>query len=156
MRTRANFVVIKNVTIVSTVLLWVLCLFAIASERFTNNGDGTVTDNQKSLMWAIHDNGVPINWPNAQLFCQNYRAGGFSDWRMPTIEELTSLYDPEVKNIRGYHTVKPIETTAQSCWAANTDGGKGGRFNFTYGSIHWLRKYYSGPTRILPVRNLNN
>jgi hypothetical protein len=33
-------------------------------------------------------------------------------------------------------------------------GGKGGRFNFTYGSTYWLRKYYSGPTRVLPVRNI--
>ena len=154
MRNHASLEVFKRMIFILVALLWVLYLPAFATDCLTDNGNGTVTDNQKGLMWAIHDNGVPINWPDAQLFCQNNRVGGFSDWRMPTLEELTSLYNPEAKNSRGYHTKKPIETTAQSCWASNTDGGKAGRFNFTYGSIHWLRKYYSGPTRILPVRNI--
>ncbi len=154
MRNHASLEVFKGMIFILLALLWFFYLPAFATDRLTDNSNGTVTDNQKGLMWAIHDNGVPVNWPDAQLFCQNYRAGGFSDWRMPTLEELTSLYNPEEKNSGGYHTRKPIETTAQSCWAANTDGGKGGRFNFTYGSIHWLRKYYSGPTRVLPVRNI--
>ena len=35
---------------------------ALAQERFINNEDGTVTDNNTGLMWAAEDNGMPINF----------------------------------------------------------------------------------------------
>ncbi|MCP4023939.1 MAG: DUF1566 domain-containing protein [Desulfobacteraceae bacterium] len=126
---------------------------ALASDRFINNGDGTVTDMKTNLMWAIKDNGIPISWPNSLSYCKKYIAGGHTDWRMPTLEELSTLYEPKVKNSRGYHVVKPIKTTAMSCWASDHNGYNGGRFNFAYGKVFWLRKSYSGPTRVLPVRN---
>lgn len=136
------------------VLLGCFVLPAMALDRFVNNGDGTVTDNNTSLMWASEDNGTPINWMNAQLYCKAYSGGGYTDWRMPTLDELASLYEPEENNKYGYHISKLIETTASSCWASETDGDKAARFNFTYGTVYWLRQPYSGPTRVLPVRGL--
>ena len=44
---------------------------AIASDRFLNNSDGTVTDAKTGLIWAARDNGIPINWPDALSYCQN-------------------------------------------------------------------------------------
>jgi hypothetical protein len=128
---------------------------ALAADRFVDHGDGTVTDTKTGLMWATKDNGNLINWPNAQSYCQNYNVGGRTDWRMPTLAELTSLYDPGVKNRGGYHIAKIIDTTAASFWASDTRGYEAGRFNFTYGQVYWLRKSYSGSTRVLPVRSGN-
>lgn len=136
------------------VLLGFVVLPAMALEHLVNNGDGTVTDNKTGLMWASEDNGIPINWMNAQLYCKAYNGGGYTDWRMPTLDELASLYEPEENNKYGYHISKLIETTASSCWASETDGDKAARFNFTYGTVYWLRQPYSGPTRVLPVRDL--
>ncbi len=130
-----------------------LALPATASDRFVNNGDGTVSDTKTGLMWVAKDNGVPINWPDAFEYCKNLRVGGYTDWRMPTLAELASLYNPSEKNQNGYHTIKLITTTAQSCWSAETRGFKAGRFNFEYGKEYWLRRTYSGPTRVLAVRN---
>jgi len=133
-----------------------ICSFALpvmASKRFVDNSDGTITDNKTGLMWVAKDNGVPINWPDAIKYCKNLRIGGYSDWRMPTLVELTSLFDRKRKNKKGYHTIELISTTAQSCWAAETRGVMAGRFNFTYGKEYWLRQFYSGPTRVLPVRS---
>ena len=126
---------------------------AMASDRFVDHGDGTVADTKTGLMWAAKDNGSPINWPNAISYCQNYSGGGHTDWRMPTLDELVSLYDPKTKNKSGYHVNKLIDTSAQSCWATETRGFKAARFNFTYGKVYWLRQSYSGPTRVLPVRS---
>ena len=137
-------------------LFWLFAWPVIAFERFVNNHDGTVTDNQTGLMWAARDNGRPINWMDAQTYCRAYRGGGYADWRMPTVDELAGLYQPQETNTRGYHLSKQIETTAASCWASDTDGDKAARFNFTYGRVYWLRQPYSGPTRVLPVRNLKN
>ena len=128
---------------------------ASASDRFVDHGDGTITDTKTGLMWAAADNGIPINWPDSLLFCEDYNGGGHNDWRLPTLEELASLYDPEYANERGYHVPRLIYTTASSCWASDTHGFKAARFNFRYGEIFWLRRTYSGPTRVLPVRSDN-
>ena len=44
---------------------------AMASDRFVDHGDGTVTDKKTGLMWAAKDNGNPINWKDARYYCQN-------------------------------------------------------------------------------------
>ena len=44
------------------------------------------------------------------------------------------------------------DTKTGLMWASDTRGYTAGRFNFTYGKDFWLRKSYSGPTRVLPVR----
>ena len=137
----------------SCVLIGFFVMPVMASDRFLNHGDGTVTDTKTGLMWAAKDNGIPINWPDALAYCQNYSGGGFTDWRMPTLAELSSLYDPGVKNKRGYHVTNLIDTSAQSCWASETRGFEAARFNFVYGQAYWLRQSYSGPTRVLPVRS---
>ena len=139
---------------------FLLCWFVfhgspvLASDRFVDNGDGTVTDTKSGLMWASQDNGVPVNWPDAMDYCENLQTAGYEDWRMPTLAELSSLYNPNTQNKNGYHTIGLITTTAQSCWSAETRGDSAGRFNFTYGKKYWLRRFYSGPTRVLPVRTI--
>jgi hypothetical protein len=133
-----------------------VCYFTLpvmAAERYVDNGTGTITDTKTGLMWASNDNTVPINWPNAVEYCKNLRTGGYADWRMPTLTELQSLYTPNEKNGNGYHTTSLIFTTAESCWASETEGYKAARFNFTHGKEYWLRQSFSGATRILPVRN---
>ena len=145
---------IKEVSLILMVtLLGILVIPAMASERFTNNSDGTVTDTRTGLMWAARDNGSLVNWRAARSYIQMYRGGGYTDWRMPTLEELTSLYDPNQRNKHGYHITNLIDVSAASCWASETVGYKAARFNFAYGEIYWMRKSFSGPGRVLPVRN---
>jgi len=134
------------------------CIFYLVlpekkKKRFVNNGNDTITDNKTGLMWVSKDNGTPINWYDAIEYCKNLRVGGYTDWRMPTIAELASLFNPNKTNKNGYHTIELISTTAQSCWGSETRGYSAGRFNFSYGKEYWLRKSYSGPTRVLAVRN---
>lgn len=61
--------------------------------RFIAYDNGTVKDTEKGLMWAAKDNGKDINWKDAKRYCENYRGGGYTDWRMPTLDELAGLYD---------------------------------------------------------------
>ena len=133
-----------------------VCYFALpvmAAERYVDNGSGTITDIKTGLMWASNDNTIPISWPNAVEYCKNLRTGGYADWRMPSLAELRSLYNPNLMNGNGYHTTVLIFTTAETCWASETEGYKAARFNFTHGKEYWLRQSFSGPTRVLPVRN---
>ncbi|MGB5747697.1 MAG: DUF1566 domain-containing protein [Desulfobacterales bacterium] len=137
------------------VFIGLIVIPVIASDRFVNNGDGTVTDTKTGLVWAAKDNGEHINWRDASSYCQSFSGGGNTDWRMPKLEELKTLYDPVIQNDRGYHITPLVGITAESCWASETRGEEAARFNYTYGQEYWLRKTHSGVGRVLPVRSGN-
>jgi hypothetical protein len=64
------------------------------SPRFVDNGDGTVTDTSNGLMWS-KETLTPecVNHAQAEKVCADCTAGGHTDWRLPTIEELFALAD---------------------------------------------------------------
>lgn len=57
---------------------------------YTNNGDGTITDNVTGLMWAS-EMGEKVSYNEAFAKAENSSLGGYNDWRVPTIKELYSL-----------------------------------------------------------------
>ena len=57
---------------------------------YTNNGDGTITDNVTGLMWE-KDMGEKMAFKDAASKAEQSQLGGHSDWRVPTIKELYSL-----------------------------------------------------------------
>ncbi len=69
--------------------------FTRNAPSYTDNGDGTVSDNVTGLMWQ-QDPGTKLTWPEAieRLAQMNETEfAGYSDWRIPTIKELFSLVD---------------------------------------------------------------
>lgn len=66
---------------------------AVPGGRFIDNEDGTVTDQQSGLMWAAADSRFPMTWFEADQYCNEWRVGGWSDWRLPTLDELQGIYD---------------------------------------------------------------
>ncbi len=57
---------------------------------YTDNGNGTITDNVTGLMWQM-DMGDRISYNNAKTKADTLTLAGYTDWRMPTIKELYSL-----------------------------------------------------------------
>lgn len=60
------------------------------APSYTDNGDGTITDNVTGLMWQ-QDPGEKMTWEEAVKNAKNFELGGYDDWRLPTIKELYSL-----------------------------------------------------------------
>jgi hypothetical protein len=82
------------------------------NPRFTDNGDGTISDRLTGLFWdqSAHRGGV-VSWYQAITFCENLELGaggctGRDDWRLPNRFELESLLhlgydDPALSNTAG-------------------------------------------------------
>ena len=72
---------------------------------FTDNGDGTVTDDLTGLVWLKNTDcwGTQL-WANALTAVNNLASGSCGltdgsvagDWRLPNINELRSLFDPNL------------------------------------------------------------
>ena len=60
---------------------------------YTDNGDGTITDNVTGLMWAQDQSSQTMPWSQASPYCESLTTGGYTDWRMPTVKELWSIRD---------------------------------------------------------------
>ena len=60
------------------------------SPSYTDNDDGTVTDNVTGLMWQ-QDMGKKMTYADAMKYAEECTLGGYDDWRVPTIKELYSL-----------------------------------------------------------------
>ena len=71
-----------------------------SQKRFIDNGDGTVTDRETNLMWkqtdSFQDTSKWTNWFKAHDYIRELgikKFAGYTDWRMPTLEEAESLHD---------------------------------------------------------------
>ena len=142
------------------ILIWTLP--SLAQDRFTDNRDGTVTDNQTGLMWAKTDNQGDVTWKNAERYCKigpPQIIGKYDDWRMPTIAELETLYHKEGE---GYETdcgqvVKVLPAIQLSCgwvWSSEQKSITARVFNFHRGYIYTDRRVHMKHYRALPVRNV--
>lgn len=120
---------------------------AVASRdgRFIAYFNGTVSDTRTNLMWAAKDNGRDINWADAKSYCENYRGGSYTDWRMPTQDELAALYTS------GAHENK-IKLTNNWVWASETRGSEAAIFRFGDGLRDWFHQSVGNFGRTLPVR----
>jgi len=60
---------------------------------FTDNCDGTITDNVTGLMWAKSPLDSKLTWDEAKIGAGDFDLAGHNDWRLPTIKEMYSLID---------------------------------------------------------------
>jgi hypothetical protein len=60
-------------------------------RSYTDNGDGTITDNLTGLIWQQEDDNTTRNFENASTYCSDLTIATKSNFRVPTIEELLTL-----------------------------------------------------------------
>jgi len=108
------------------------------SVSYSDNGNGTITDNRTGLTWeklcdqdppgatcdADHDVDSTYTWINASFKLQHLNSasfGGYNDWRLPNIKELRSLsnrasVNPAMYPIFNSGCAAPCSVTTCSCF----------------------------------------
>ncbi|MCF8721377.1 Lcl C-terminal domain-containing protein [Nitrospina gracilis] len=103
--------------------------FKTDDPRFRDNQNGTVTDLQEKLVWEQMDSYQSLkqwlNWNDAQNYIRKMNEtefGGAANWRLPTREELASLYDENKSVPWNYYWTKnevhidPIFGNSNCCY----------------------------------------
>jgi hypothetical protein len=120
-----------------------------------------VRDNATGLIWevktddsSIHDKDTMYNWDDAVLYCEDLSLGGFADWRIPTVIELSCLiarekYDPSINS-----TYFP-NTVSEDYWSSTASASVLGyvwHVDFYDGSTSLIGKSYGGRSHVRAVR----
>ena len=139
--------------------------------RFTDNGDGTVTDHLTGLIWLKNANcfGAGNSWYSALDACNELADGdcGLSDgsnpgdWRLPNVRELFSLIDH-----RNAYPALPsghpfTDALSSDYWSSTTlslsDGGEAIYVDMGYGIVSYWGKdgLWNCCDGVWPVRDGN-
>ncbi|VAX27244.1 hypothetical protein MNBD_NITROSPINAE05-1331, partial [hydrothermal vent metagenome] len=106
----------------------------MSDQRFTDNGDGTISDSLTRLMWMQNDSYLDtkkfVTFTQAVKYTRKKNEdafAGFSDWRIPDKKEAQTLYDQEKKLADKYDIEIHIDTVfTPGCgfdtWTNNTRG----------------------------------
>lgn len=117
--------------------------YSINPLSCTNNGDGTVTDNNTGLIWQKEDDGTARTWDAAGSYCASLS----TDWRLPTKKELMSIVDYSIPYPGP--TINSIFTNTKQSnyWSSTTHAGYPSYawyVNFSVGGVDSYGKDYYG------------
>ena len=115
-------------------------------NQFEDKGD-VIVDRATGLMWQKSGSREPLTYEEARKYIDQLnrkRFGGYDDWRLPTIEELLSLVEPELSS--EYLYLDPVFDSRQKwvwsadLWHIQDEEASGSAWNvyFSSGNVHWL------------------
>ena len=90
-------------------------------NHLVDNGNGTVTDRVTGLMWQKEGNSFEVSFSAASEYVKELNASrfaGYTNWRLPTTEELCSLLEPG-ENKRGQHIDMVFAGNIFACWSSD-------------------------------------
>ena len=121
----------------------------------------TWTDPETKLMWPKHDNGWgnDVNWVQARDYCASLTLAGYSNWRLPTVDELAGIYDKtqDVKvslpdGIALFHVKGNIKLSGYIWGNMLPEGGRAWAYYFYEGERHAYGTGSNNMARSLCVR----
>jgi hypothetical protein len=122
-------------------------------EARTLAGGRVVVDHTTGLMW--HQSGADgnRNFPEARAWVDDLNRwgyAGYSDWRLPTLEEAASLVESYMKN--GSLYVDPVFSTGQlRIWTGDSFSASANWVaRFDFGDVNYYR--HGAPNHVRPVR----
>jgi len=124
----------KIKTLILTLCFLLFAYVDVMAGDFTDNGDGTVTDDNTGLVWQEGEGGQKT-WEDAISYCEDLSLAGYTDWRLPNIKELESITEDTLYNPAIDTNFFP-DANASYYWSSTT--------NANYSSVAWLVNFGSG------------
>jgi hypothetical protein len=105
-------------------------------RSYTKNSTNTVKDNYTGLIWQKSGSSNKMKWSDAKGYCSSLSLDGYSDWRLPTEEELYYLadrtkYKPAIDTnyfsvkSKWYWSATGYKNDSSSAWVVDFDDGGG-------------------------------
>ena len=91
----------------------------IVTQHFTDNGNGTVTDEVTNLIWQKASLQDTITWEQALTFADTLTIAGYTDWRLPNIKEIESINDEQYYN-PSINPIFEVGTGGKHFWSSTT------------------------------------
>jgi len=120
---------------------------SLIAGSFTRNANGVVTDSRTNLQWqddySDNNNSIKVTaWQSAIEYCENLTLDGNSDWRLPNLNELTSLVDDTTYNpaIDGVFQ----NTNSDTYWSSTTNAYSYDSAWIIYFDYGYQYNYYKG------------
>jgi hypothetical protein len=88
-------------------------------------------DSATGLAWVVKDNGSSVSPNQANDYCSSLRSGGYSDWRVPSIDELEAIFDSKLS--KSYRIKGSIELS-DACVLSKTTNNSGEVWSFCFNS----------------------
>ncbi|MEI6336129.1 MAG: DUF1566 domain-containing protein [Methylococcaceae bacterium] len=86
----------------TTVAVLALSLSAGAQASLTSSGPLTVYDSVQNLTWTKNANlNGTMNWSTAVAWANNLNYAGYTDWVLPTIDQLTTQFSTNLGKAAG-------------------------------------------------------
>jgi len=112
---------------------------AYIENNYHNNNDGTITDRATGLMWQQDGLDDVIYQKDASAYIEKLNKesfAGYTDWRLPTIDELLSLLESERQSNELY--INPMFGEQSWCWSSDIRPGGGAWFVLFFdGDVDW-------------------
>ncbi len=124
-------------------------------NSFVDNGNSTVTDVATGLIWQKSGSSRIMTWEETREHIKELnqkKFGGYTDWHLPTIEELASLMESSWKNSPMFMD-SVFDNHQKSYWSSDTSGpNKVWKANFHLGFI--IDSQTGGKNAVRAVRSL--
>jgi hypothetical protein len=109
-------------------------------SHFVSLGEGVVRDSRTGLVWTSRDSDQVLNWSDADEHCRGLApASNGAKWRLPSTEELASLYDTSMEQPCGGAAacrIDPaIDLSVPYQWSATTpNSNRRTYYDFAFGT----------------------
>ncbi|GJQ60842.1 MAG: DUF1566 domain-containing protein [Candidatus Scalindua sp. AMX11] len=122
-------------------------------EAKSENGVDVVVDHATGLMWIQSGSDNYMKWHAAKELVKNLNSmnyAGYSDWRLPTLDEAVSLLEPTKSNAL---YIDPVFDGEQwGIWSCDKHvSGEAWSVYFSLGNVRWRYKN----RYVRPVRSIN-
>ncbi|WP_455218675.1 Lcl C-terminal domain-containing protein [Kaarinaea lacus] len=137
------------------------------TQRYQVNNDGTVSDDKNNLMWMQCSVGQrwsngqclgtaqAMTWHRALQEANSFRLANYSNWRLPTIYELSRIAELRCQqpaiNLALFPGTAPADYWTSTSFA--NDESLAWRMQFSFAENHTAKKSSSATVRL--VRSIN-